>query len=55
MIRIDLVDCADLVQFLVVTGKVRYPGILLYTICQLVSNLIKMLRIAEEIKSCTKS
>ena len=27
---IDLVDCIDIEKFLVVTGKVRYPGMLLY-------------------------
>ena len=29
-VRIDLVDCTDLVDFLVVTGKVYYPGTSLY-------------------------
>ena len=28
-VRIDLVDCTDLVNFLVVTGKVHYPRTLL--------------------------
>ena len=29
-VRIDLVHCIDLEYFLMVTGKVRYPGTLLY-------------------------
>ena len=30
-VRIDLVDCTDLVDFLVVTGKVHYTGTSLYS------------------------
>ena len=31
-LQIDLVGCNDLVHFLVVTGKLHYPGTLLYSI-----------------------